>query len=101
MAKIKRYTEKDGGYHGELGFFCNGCGHRHFVSDKNTNIPNLPESSIWTFNGNFENPTIAPSLKLTSPGYVCHSVITNGKIRFCPDCTHHLAGQTIELPEIE
>ena len=28
---------------------------------------------------------------------VCHSFVTDGKIQFLGDCTHELAGQTVEL----
>lgn len=31
---------------------------------------------------------------------VCHSYVTDGKIRFLGDCTHKLVGQTVELPEM-
>jgi len=31
-------------------------------------------------------------------GLVCHSFITDGRIQYLGDCTHSLAGQTIELP---
>lgn len=31
---------------------------------------------------------------------VCHSFVTAGRIEFLPDCTHALAGQTVDLPEI-
>lgn len=30
---------------------------------------------------------------------VCHSFVTDGRIRFLGDCTHDLAGQTVDLPE--
>ena len=33
--------------------------------------------------------------------YVCHSFITDGRIQFLSDCTHALAGQTVDLPEVE
>lgn len=29
---------------------------------------------------------------------VCHSFVTDGRIQFLADCTHDLAGQTVELP---
>lgn len=32
---------------------------------------------------------------------VCHSFIRAGKIQFLGDCTHALAGQTVDLPEWE
>lgn len=28
---------------------------------------------------------------------VCHSFVRNGKIEYLNDCTHELAGQTVEL----
>jgi hypothetical protein len=31
---------------------------------------------------------------------VCHYIITAGRIQFCADSTHALAGQTIDLPDI-
>lgn len=32
---------------------------------------------------------------------VCHSFITDGQIQFLSDCTHALAGQTVQLPKWE
>jgi len=32
--------------------------------------------------------------------YVCHSWVRDGKIEFLPDCSHALAGQTVDLPEV-
>jgi hypothetical protein len=31
---------------------------------------------------------------------VCHSYVTDGKIRFLDDCTHELAGKTVELEDV-
>lgn len=31
----------------------------------------------------------------------CHSFVRDGRIQFLADCTHALAGQTVDLPEIE
>lgn len=30
---------------------------------------------------------------------VCHSFVTDGRIQFLSDCTHALAGQTVDLPD--
>jgi len=30
--------------------------------------------------------------------WVCHSFVTDGRIQFLGDCSHHLAGQTVDLP---
>ena len=34
-------------------------------------------------------------------GKVCHSFVTNGRIQYLGDCTHKLAGQTVDLPDWE
>jgi len=31
---------------------------------------------------------------------VCHSYVTDGRIQFLADCTHALAGLTVDLPEL-
>lgn len=59
----------------------------------------------WTWNGDTEKPTVKPSI-LTSMDVpagrvVCHSFITDGRIQFLPDCTHELAGQTVDLLEVD
>lgn len=32
--------------------------------------------------------------------HVCHSFVRDGRIEFLSDCTHALAGQTVDLPEV-
>lgn len=65
----------------------------------------------WTFNGDYERPTFKPSILVKGtdwdgkvPGQgitrtVCHSFVTDGRIQFLGDCTHSLAGQTVDLPD--
>lgn len=88
-------TCSDGGYN----FFCVGCKTAHHLS------------SAWEFNGDFDNPTFNPSIKVTYPANpdaieefkewrterICHSFIRNGKIEYCPDCFHDLAGQIVDM----
>ena len=100
MAKIKRYTKADGGYHGELAFICPGCKDEHLITDSLTDIEAVGNGP-WSFNRNFDRPTIQPSVLVRRTDHVCHSFITDGKIQFLSDCTHELAGQTVELHEIE
>jgi hypothetical protein len=61
----------------------------------------------WAFNGDFERPTFSPSM-LARARYgeeqalhVCHSFVRDGRIQYLADCTHAMAGQTIDLPDIE
>ncbi|WP_441001301.1 DUF6527 family protein [Fodinibius sp. SL11] len=79
-------------------FHCPGCDREHKINDS------------WDFNGDFQNPTINPSVlgRGKRPNeneewveWRCHSWITDGKIKFLNDSTHDLAGNTVELPEIE
>lgn len=79
-------------------FHCPGCECDHGVWTTPGSHP------VWGFNGNIENPTFTPSIKVTYPvkgfDHICHSFVANGRIQYLNDCTHHLAGQTIDLPEI-
>lgn len=99
MPKLKQYPEER--YHGVCAFLCPACKKEHFIHVKNPGYP----APVWDFNGDFNNPTITPSVKVETPYKdkvsICHSFIKNGKIEFCGDCTHGLRGQTVELPEIE
>ena len=106
--------------HGRLTFWCPGCNEPHGVV--------LSPYGGWTFNGNYDRPTFRPSVLVTSGHYCqghkpgdhcwcvynrehpdnpsafrcerCHTYITDGKIQFLKDCTHELAGKTIDLPDL-
>lgn len=89
---------------GNISFYCEGCNKEHEINH------------LWNFNGKFDYPTISPSVLVvgTIPttdeemdrimngenveprDLICHSLIKDGKINFLDDCTHELAGQTIE-----
>lgn len=61
----------------------------------------------WGFNGDPVRPTFTPSLLCRFQfgeerrEVVCHSFIRDGRIEYLSDCTHPMAGQTVDLPEIE
>lgn len=100
---------------GLIAYWCTGCQMHHGIPIRKT------ESPYWEFNGDYENPTFSPSILVRIPhpeGYsrenpapkgwegkmvedICHSFITNGKIQYLSDCTHSLAGQTIDLEPVE
>lgn len=90
MMKLRTAHNKDGELYGYI-FFCAGCCDVHTVG---TN---------WKFNGDMESPTFSPSVLVVggSLGIRCHSFIEDGKIRFLKDCNHSLAGQTVELNNVE
>lgn len=104
-------------------FYCPGCESHHWVVVRGKSGP------VWQWNGDRDKPTFTPSVLVRTGHYagggtkgdegcwcnfeertgkkssfkcsVCHSFVTDGKIRFLGDCTHSLAGQTVELPECE
>ena len=99
---------------GSLMFFCPGCGERHRVTVGEGPRPR------WGWNGSGDAPTFTPSILVTSGHFVqpngkhcdksgdpdwpcdcicCHSFVTDGRIQFLSDCTHALAGQTVDLPD--
>jgi len=85
-------------------FDCPGCEYGHAVHLK----PHKNGmGASWTWNGSLDKPTFRPSL-LSSVVYnngkskeVCHCWVTDGKIQFPSDCTHKLAGQTVDIPDFD
>jgi hypothetical protein len=106
-----------------VGFACPGCAEVH-------SVPLRPASPGWDYNGDAEAPTIRPSIVVRGTranlsddewdalmertggefgamladketSFICHSFVTGGRIEFLGDCTHALAGQTVDLPDIE
>lgn len=100
---------------GSLWFDCPGCGLGHCLP-----VGNGP-GVRWGWNGSMDKPTFTPSIlaqgtdritdeecailmaggKIEPRPIVCHSFVTDGRIQFLNDCTHHLAGKTVDLPEME
>ncbi len=60
-------------------------------------------SPSWEWNGDTDKPTFSPSILSTTDWpegrEVCHSFVRDGMIQFLGDCTHALAGKTVEIPE--
>jgi len=99
MAKLRRWTH-DGRYYFHM-FQCPGCDMEHAVR--------LEQSSqgpaVHTFNGDYDKPTLQASVLVNwvsddKGKMVCHSYVEAGQIRFLSDCTHGLAGKTVDLPEV-
>lgn len=107
-----------------LDFRCPGCGDTHLVTIKQSDNPEH-RHPVWGWNGSYDAPTFSPSLLVRTGHfvsgepvstcwncqnpehdhahkcYVCHSFVNDGRIQFLGDCTHPLAGQTVEIPELE
>lgn len=87
----------------QLLFHCPGCQFLHGPI-----IARGPEDEkrpLWSWNGDLDRATFSPSLLVTYPAgaktNVCHSFIRDGRIQFLNDCTHALAGHTVDIPAWE
>lgn len=97
----------DGNGDTHLHYRCQGCNTVHGVK--------VTGAGAWGWNGNAEKPTFTPSVLVTFQAVPdaderfkewrterrCHTFITDGRVQFLGDCTHELAGQTLDLPEWE
>ncbi|MEO1950875.1 DUF6527 family protein [Thioclava sp.] len=111
MARLgKKLRSLEGGH---VAFMCPGCRTMHLVT--------VDGSRGWTWNGNADAPTFSPSVLVNGTVPItddeharimageavetkplrCHSFVESGRIRFLHDCTHDLAGKTVDLPDIE
>jgi hypothetical protein len=101
----------------KLRFHCPACNSSHSVVIRG-NVP------AWDWNGDYEKPTFSPSILVTHPVWVpeitednwqewcahpwqqtqhtkiCHSFVRDGQIQYLTDCTHELAGKTVDLPDL-
>lgn len=92
--KLHEVVDKDGAHYSWV-FHCPACGFAHQCDNR------------WTFNGNVERPTFRASVLVHAVGNPdvgyhrprCHSYVTDGKIKYLGDCTHAMAGKTVDLPD--
>lgn len=108
--------------HGGFSHWCPGCNEAHHIAVD----PPLANGARWQFDGNLVAPTFSPSVRISSGHYVdgqagkecwctyearlgepapfhcsrCHYFIRAGRIEYCADSTHALAGQTVPLPDL-
>lgn len=134
--KVETYRDHQGRFVG-IRFKCPGCKEDHTlpisrVPCGETKSPYyvLGQTPHWHFSGDYDHPTLSPSVNDQSghyaggsgedgcwctyyelhppaPGeeiykcHICHFLLRDGEIEFLPDCTHELSGQKVILPEIE
>lgn len=100
-----------------MGFDCPGCNMLHVMPTSNWKPEDQEHAEMdprwrvnraqWEFNGDLERPTFSPSLLVTyewgpeRKKCVCHSYVREGRIQFLHDCTHELAGKTVDLPPVD
>jgi hypothetical protein len=99
-------------------FWCPGCGETHIICQHDP-----ATGRGWSVSGDLVSPTVTPSILVRGGHYSehfkkgqmtcwcdepefgfkckrCHSFVEAGRIRFLDDCSHDLAGQTVDLPPV-
>lgn len=82
--------------------YCPACGHMHGYAVEQP----FRNGARWSFNGNGDCPSFTPSMNIGigpfPDGHIdrCHYFVTDGRIQYCGDSTHAMAGQTVDLPDI-
>lgn len=107
MTKLRRALGPLG--HESMMHWCPGCQEVHGIR-----IVSPDGGPTWTFNKDMETPHFEPSVRyfviereddddkpLPQPiqRTLCHYFIHNGRIEFCGDSPHALAGKTVDIPE--
>lgn len=85
-----------------LVYACPACGSHHAIAVQ----PGPQPGPVWEWNGSLETPTCSPSVRHRWPGadgreFQCHYFIKEGRLHYCTDSTHELAGKTLEIPPAE
>lgn len=99
--------------HEEYVFFCPGCSEHHSFIVKwgpkhlanrvgRVERGNAPpgQPPTWTFNGDMEKPTFAPSLLYKDKSPLCHLFLRDGIIEYLGDCGHALKGQKVPMEDV-
>lgn len=88
--KLLEVLDRDGNHYAWV-FYCPACKAPHQCDNR------------WAFNGNKEKPTFTGSVLVHGEPSIgrprCHSFVADGKISYCQDSTHSMAGTTADLPE--
>lgn len=117
---LRKVDHQPGDGHADYIFWCPACkcGHGVWITG-----PNSVTHATWTWNGSMDKPTFQPSLKITrnmwdppvtpenreeykknpwpqtQKEHICHVVVTDGRLNFCGDCTHELAGKSVPMED--
>ena len=99
---VRTHFDARHSYGGHPSHWCPGCDELHsFAVDRP-----FHNGARWSFDGDAAAPTFSPSMNIgTGPfpdGHTerCHYFLHGGRIQFLGDCTHKLAGQTVDLPDL-
>lgn len=91
---IRQQYGDDGAFHEH---WCPGCNMTHQVAIERP----FSNGAQWTWDGNALAPTFNPSVNVMPGGpRQCHYFVRAGRIEFCGDSHHALAGQTVDLPDL-
>lgn len=97
MALVWAFVREKNGPVDGYTFWCVGCGGHHPFY-----VRPFGDRHVWTFNGNIESPTFAPSLVCNKddPPTRCHLFVRDGQIQYLADSWHGLKGTTVPMVDI-
>jgi hypothetical protein len=95
---LRRVERRPGEADPDVVFWCPGCkcGHAVWI-----NQPNKRTGATWSWNGSMDKPTFSPSILIQQGASTCHLFVTDGKLHYCPDCTHQYAGQVLDMVNMD
>jgi hypothetical protein len=75
--------------------WCSGCAapHRLEIGAR------MPSGQRLGFDGDIYRPSFEPEIVHEDGDRVCRYLLRGGRLHFAADCTHALAGQSVELPD--
>lgn len=91
--KLKQ-VDMGGGLSPSWRHWCPGCKMNHVIY---TDPKAQPNGHHWRFDGNMDAPTFEPSINIVGQ---CHYFLRGGRLEYCSDSKHELAGQTVDLPDL-
>lgn len=107
-AQIRHVTGPDGTLYDAVAYWCPApkppgvhasptCGLHMLPIGGATNRPNW---TLHELDPLHLEPSVLTRANYESGDFVCHSFVRNGRVEFLGDCTHELAGQTVDLPDL-
>lgn len=104
---VRTHYDPRSDYGGHIAHWCPACAELHeFAVDRA-----FRNGARWTFDGKPNAPTFSPSMNIRIGPWpagskkagtveVCHYFLKRGRLQYLGDCTHRLAGQTVDLPDL-
>lgn len=98
VVRVRKVVDEPGLH---VTMWCPGCNDLHAIWVRDPETGTRPKVE-WIWNGNMGQLNVNESILVTggSENIRCHSHIKAGQWRFLSDCTHRMAGMTVDMMPI-